>query len=392
MANVRHVSRSTDYFSEIRAFTSYDRLYPPTVGGLLRRHHIHASKGLEADCVLVFPAYSHAQLDRYTANAATAAEERRAFYVSRSLALSGKAPPIGDWRLAAGRRPPPNSTPLIAMVNVVGRVVIQLEIPMTTIQTRDRTETETAASENAETVAALGKRVIHVGGRPATDDLFELGRFEPNQYVLDAGCGVGATAIQIASRYGSQVTAIDISPTMVERATVNAQAAGLEDRVTVQQGDILDLDFPDDTFDRVVIEAVSMFVDRDQATRELVRVCKPGGYVVDHEAYFSRTPTDGIIESSQHLFPGLELDETPDVWADRYRSAGLTDIEYVTGPVRFLGPRALIRDEGLSGSLKMMGRLLTKPKYLQRMRDVAPHERRVEPYLDYFVLAGRKPA
>ena len=278
------------------------------------------------------------------------------------------------------------------MVNVVGRIDVQLERPMTAVQTRDRTETETAASENAETVAALGKTVIHVGGRPASDKLFELGRFESEQHVLDAGCGVGTTAIQIASRYGSRVIAIDISSTLVERATGNVQAAGLGDRITVQQGDILDLEFPDNTFDRVVIEAVSMFVDRDRATRELVRVCKPGGYVVDHEAYFSRTPTDDVIESSQHLFPGLELDETPDVWADRYRSAGLTDIEYVDGPVGFFDPRALIRDEGVSGFLKMMGRLLTKPKYLQRMRDVAPHERRVEPYLDYFVLAGRKPA
>lgn len=262
---------------------------------------------------------------------------------------------------------------------------------MSTIQRRDRTEAETAASENAETVAALGKRIIHVGGRPATDDLLELGRFESDQHVLDAGCGVGTTAIQIASRYGSQVTAVDISPTLVAQATANMRAAGLEDRIAVHQGDILDLEFPDDSFDRVVVEAVVMFVDRDRATRELVRVCEPGGYVVDHEAYFSRTPTDEVVESSQHLFPGLKLDETPDVWADRYRSAGLTDIEHVSGPVEFFGLRALVRDEGVSGSLKMVGRLLTKPKYLQRMRGVAPHERRVEPYLDYFVLAGRKP-
>lgn len=263
---------------------------------------------------------------------------------------------------------------------------------MSTIRPRDRTETETAASKNAETVAALGKTVIHVGGRPATEKLFELGRFDSNQHVLDVGCGVGTTAIEITSRYGSRVTAIDISPTLVERATVNVQTAGLGDQITVQQGDILELEFPDDTFDRVVVEAVSMFVNRDQATRELVRVCKPGGYVVDHEAYFSRNPTDDIIESSQHLFPGLDLDETPDVWVERYRSAGLTDIKYVDGPVRFFDPRALIRDEGVSGSLKMIGRLLTRPKYLQRMRDVAPHERRVEPYLDYFVLTGRKAA
>ena len=263
---------------------------------------------------------------------------------------------------------------------------------MSTIQSRELTATESAVVDNAAMIAALGKRVIHVGGRPATERLFKLARFEPGQHVLDAGCGVGSTAIEIASRFGCRVTGIDIAPTMVERAAANVRSAGLERRVSVQEGDVLALDFPDDTFDRVVVEAVTMFVDRDRAARELVRVCKPGGYVVDHEACFSQPPTSEAVESSQALFPGLELDENPEMWAERYRSAGLTDVEYVSEPARFLGPAALLRDEGITGTLKMVGRLLTHPTYLRRMRETMARQRRVEPYLDYFVLAGRKQA
>lgn len=119
-------------------------------------------------------------------------------------------------------------------------------------------------------LANLGKKVIHVGGGPSTEHLFELAHFEPGQRVLDAGCGVGTTAIEIASRFDCQVTAVDIAPTMVERAATNVRAAGLDDSVTVQQGDILALEFLDDTFDRVIIESVVMFVDRTQAAREVV--------------------------------------------------------------------------------------------------------------------------
>ncbi|HEV8637943.1 MAG TPA: hypothetical protein VG370_27310 [Chloroflexota bacterium] len=41
-------------------------------------------------------------------------------------------------------------------------------------------------------MAVLGKRVIHPGGRRATDELIELADFAPGHEVLEVGCGVGA--------------------------------------------------------------------------------------------------------------------------------------------------------------------------------------------------------
>jgi cyclopropane fatty-acyl-phospholipid synthase-like methyltransferase len=60
--------------------------------------------------------------------------------------------------------------------------------------------------------AVLGKRVIHPGGRTATNQLIRKADFEQGQRVLDVGCGVGTTAIEIARRFGTDVTAIDIAP------------------------------------------------------------------------------------------------------------------------------------------------------------------------------------
>src|SRR5205807_86432 len=42
--------------------------------------------------------------------------------------------------------------------------------------------------------AVLGKRVIHPGGRAATDELIRRADFRADQRVLDVGCGVGTTA------------------------------------------------------------------------------------------------------------------------------------------------------------------------------------------------------
>ena len=134
-----------------------------------------------------------------------------------------------------------------------------------------------------------------------------------------------------------------------------------------------------------------MFVDRTQAAREVVRVCKPDGYIVDYEAYFTRDTPANIVESSQELFLGMVL-EDPEGWMDLYRTAGLTDIEYVSGPAEFIGPAYMIRDEGLTCFLKIVGRLLTHPTYVRQMAGMLPRVRRVQPYIDYIVLVGRKPA
>src|SRR5207247_5699254 len=104
--------------------------------------------------------------------------------------------------------------------------------------------------------------VIHPGGRRSSEELFRRAAFRPDQQVLDVGCGVGTSAIVIARRFGAKVNAVDVSPIMLTRAYANVQRTGLAEQVSVTSGDILVLDFPDNRFDRVVAEAVTMFVDR----------------------------------------------------------------------------------------------------------------------------------
>jgi hypothetical protein len=49
-------------------------------------------------------------------------------------------------------------------------------------------------------LAVVGKRVIHPGGRAATDRLLSWAGLGPGDRVLDIGCGVATTAIRIANR------------------------------------------------------------------------------------------------------------------------------------------------------------------------------------------------
>jgi SAM-dependent methyltransferase len=237
----------------------------------------------------------------------------------------------------------------------------------------------------------LGKEVIHPGGRQATEELLRQAELRPDHRVLDIGCGVATTAVQIARRFGSTVVAADISVDMRERAEQNIRRAGLGERVSVEKADICSLPFPNSSFDRVVAEAVTMFVDRDRAIGELVRVCRPNGLVLATEFQWRRPPSP----EARHSFlgevcPGMLFDTVED-WLDRYGHAGLTELSVKTGPFEMMTPSGFLSDEGLLNSVRVMTRALTDPVARRRMVWMMPRISRAVPYLGYVLIRGRKP-
>lgn len=96
-------------------------------------------------------------------------------------------------------------------------------------------------------------------------------------YVLDVACGSGANFPSF--RAASHVTAIDLSPGMLDIARLKAERLGLSIELLVM--DAQQLDFADDTFD-VVVSALSTctFPEPVTALREMGRVVKPGGRIL----------------------------------------------------------------------------------------------------------------
>jgi SAM-dependent methyltransferase len=239
-------------------------------------------------------------------------------------------------------------------------------------------------------MAVVGKRVIHPGGRRSTHQMLELAGLAPGQRVIDVGCGVATTAIEVARRFGCHVTAVDIDPLMLTRASANVRASGV-DTVLVAKADIQALEFADQTFDRVLIEAVTMFVDRRLAVREVVRVCRPGGRVLDHEFIYRRPPTAEIRRIFEgEVCPGIRFDTAAD-WLALYQSAGLNSLQQRTGPFSMMTPWGMLRDEGIRNLLAMLARVAARRAYRRKMIWLMSRMVRVLPYLGYVVLVGTKP-
>lgn len=107
--------------------------------------------------------------------------------------------------------------------------------------------------------------------------LVELAGVRPGEAVIDVATGSGNAALP-AARAGATVTALDITPTLLQTASERAAAAGL--RIEWVHGDAQAMPFADGRFDTVLsCVGVQFCSDPSAAAAELVRVCRPGGRI-----------------------------------------------------------------------------------------------------------------
>jgi SAM-dependent methyltransferase len=99
----------------------------------------------------------------------------------------------------------------------------------------------------------------------------------PGEDVLDVGAGVGNAALP-AARRGANVTASDLSDSLLAQCAARAEAAGLQVRCV--PADAERLVFGDASFDVVMSCLGVMFAPHHRAAAdELLRVCRPGGRI-----------------------------------------------------------------------------------------------------------------
>ena len=119
---------------------------------------------------------------------------------------------------------------------------------------------------------------FHGGQRQATIRLADLLGFRGGERVLDIGSGIGGPSRFLASRYGCQVTGIDLTAEFCRVAEMLTRLTGLTEKVRYRQGNALDLPFEDTSFDVVWSQNASMNIaDRDRLYSEMHRVLQPGG-------------------------------------------------------------------------------------------------------------------
>lgn len=106
-------------------------------------------------------------------------------------------------------------------------------------------------------------------------------QIQPGDRVLIDGCGTGLDIPLLPP--GVQIDAVDLSPGMIARARL--KSAGLH--IHLQTMDAQNLQFPDATFDVVVLHLIIAIVpDPLRALQEAARVLKPNGRIALFDKYY----------------------------------------------------------------------------------------------------------
>ncbi len=153
-------------------------------------------------------------------------------------------------------------------------------------------------------------RAIHFGywdkhTRSHSESLLNMNRvlashtgIRSGQRILDAGCGIGGSAIWLAKTYDVEVVGITPVASQVARARRYAQEQGLAGRVSFEQQDYSHTTFPQASFDVIwVMESLCHAPDKRLVLAEARRLLRPGGRL-------------GIVEYMRTSRPHAAADET----------------------------------------------------------------------------------
>ncbi|MBR2562442.1 MAG: class I SAM-dependent methyltransferase [Eubacterium sp.] len=147
-------------------------------------------------------------------------------------------------------------------------------------------------------------------------------QISPKDAVLECACGTGMITVCIAPKC-RRLIATDLSDGMLKRA--RKKCAGFTN-VQIRHADILSLDFPDETFSKVVAANVIHLLDEPyKALSEMERVLKPGGKLII-PTYVNKDRARGFDRTIDKAGAGFKQDFTYETYRAFFERAGYKKI------------------------------------------------------------------
>jgi SAM-dependent methyltransferase len=127
--------------------------------------------------------------------------------------------------------------------------------------------------------AAVKPDVVYIPTpQNVVEAMLEVAQVKAADVVYDLGSGDGRIVITAAKKYGARGVGIDIDPDLVKKATENAVAAGVGDKVRFVTQDF----FAADLGEATVVTLYLLQSLNERLRPKLVRELKPGARVVSH--------------------------------------------------------------------------------------------------------------
>ncbi|MFF2479821.1 class I SAM-dependent methyltransferase [Paenibacillus sp. NPDC058071] len=126
--------------------------------------------------------------------------------------------------------------------------------------------------------------------------------------ILDIGCGTGAHTVLLTEGFPhAHITAIDTNESSLSSLKEMLQEKGLENRVTVQNASMFELDFPPETFDLIWSEGSIYIIGFQQGLERWKPFLKQGGYLACSEiSWLHENPSEASKSFWEEGYPGMD--------------------------------------------------------------------------------------
>jgi len=119
-----------------------------------------------------------------------------------------------------------------------------------------------------------------VGTPPnVVEKMLELAELRPGEILYDLGCGDARIVIMAAQKFGARAVGIELDDGRFKDSAKRVREAGLEDRVKIVHGNILDISVKDAD----VVTLYLLTSANERLRPNLERDLKPGARVVSHD-------------------------------------------------------------------------------------------------------------
>lgn len=153
--------------------------------------------------------------------------------------------------------------------------------------------------------------------------LSHLPELKPER-IAELGCGAGRNAGELLKKYPqAHVNAIDYSPLSVEKAREYNRDSIASGRCTVQQGDVSDLQLPEESFDlATAFETVYFWPGIENCFAQVAKILKPRAY------FLICNESDGLDATGkkfEKIIDGMKVYKAEEL-ENALRKAGFTEV------------------------------------------------------------------